>query len=82
MSTPTELTFLLDYDDGTTAVETVPLDFTDIPPGVMADIIRQADTDDLYDVTARVLAYRLTVPLDVARGLLDELQRGEGVVSG
>lgn len=76
------LTFRLEHEDGTVTTETVPLDFDDIPAPVLARIIITADLTDVLDVTAHVWSYRLNVPLEAARSLVDELQRGEGVISG
>lgn len=75
------LTFCLTREDGTTTTEMVPLDFSDIPGEVIARIVAESDMSDPADVTAAVLAWRLSVPKEIARTLVDELNRGEGVTA-
>lgn len=74
------LTFEIEYDDGTTELKQVPLTFDDVPGPVKAQIVAECDPSDLIDITARMLAWRLDVPLEASRRLIDELEAGEGVV--
>lgn len=69
------LTFIVEEDGQVRHVE-VPLSTDDLPEEIVARIaLISADRR-----TAALLAYRLSVPLEAAERLVDELLAGEGVV--
>lgn len=79
-----ELTFRLTLEDGSTVDETVSLDFSDLSASTFASIVRDADLNDPFDVTARVLQQKLSVEvsLDLLRPFLEGLSEGKGVTLG
>jgi hypothetical protein len=73
------LTFELEYEDGSNTQIVVPLSFDDVPGEVMAEILEAVSPSDLVGVATRLVAYRLSVPLEAAVRLVDGLNRGEGI---